>query len=348
VRPSTRLAPQARRGPFQNAHAQAIVLRTTSTQQLTPNLTDDPRPRESAEQRGDPGRRPGGQVRRTRRPHTWLLLVLPPLALVAVVFLYPVALIILRSFSDFVLPNEHGFANYAWFLQDDVQLTILRRTLITSLTVTAVCLAIGYPYAYLMTIASMRWRLVLLGLVLMPFWMSFIVRTFAWVILFQEGGPVPDLLELLGLGSVKVLGTTPAVMVGMVQLMLPYLVLPLYSAMLTIDRGLLTAASSLGASPRTAFARVYFPLSIPGILAGCIIVFILTLGFYFAPALLGSPRNSLLSQQIVIQVNTLLAFGRGGAMALILLVVTLLILAGGSLAARRWTRAIGVQSGRTA
>ncbi len=276
----------------------------------------------------------------------WALAVLIPLALVAAVFLYPIILIFIRTFTDFVLPSDHGFANYTWYFGDPVQRTILLRTFTTAFAVTALALSMGYPYAYLMTIVSPRWRLVMLALVLLPFWTSLIVRTFAWIILFQDTGPIVSFLNTIGFRHVHILGSTLAVAIGMTQVMLPFMVLPLYSALVAIDRNLLRAAEGLGARPSTAFGRVYLPLSVPGIVAGSSVVFILSLGFYFTPALLGSPQNSLISQQIVIQVQNLLAFGRGGTMALVLLVITLVLLAIASLAARRWTRTVGAQSQR--
>ncbi|TDB85933.1 ABC transporter permease [Actinomadura sp. KC216] len=246
-----------------------------------------------------------------------------------------------RTLSDFVGPDDRGLANYRWFLSTPSQLTILRRTFTTSLLVTGLCLAIGFPYAYLMTVVGTRWRMVMLGAVLMPFWTSLIVRTYSWMILLGDSGPVVSAIRGLGFGEVRILGTTTAVVIGMTQVLLPFLVLPLYSRLIQIDRTLLRAAQIHGASPRTAFRTVYLPLAMPGITAGSMIVFIVSLGFYFSPALLGSPQNSLLSQQIVEQVTKLLAFGRGGAMALVLLVITLVLLAAGALAGRRYTRALG-------
>lgn len=293
-----------------------------------------------------PQGRPSRWVRNVAHRHRWILAALIPVALVGVVFVYPVYEIFYRSLTEFLSPGESGFSNYTWFFGEAAQRTILLRTFRTSIMVTAICLALGYPYAYLMTIVGGRWRFILLALVLLPFWTSLIVRVYAWVILLQDSGPIPSLLNTLGFGHVTILGTTAAVAIGMAQVMLPFMVLPLYSALTSIDRRLLLAAEGLGARPSVAFARIYLPLSVPGIVAGSGIVFILCLGFYFTPALLGSPQNSLISQQIVIQVQTLLAFGRGGAMALSLLVMTLVLLAVGSLAARRYTRPLGAGSGR--
>ncbi|WP_208719739.1 ABC transporter permease [Amycolatopsis circi] len=274
----------------------------------------------------------------------WVLAAAAAMAFLALFFVYPLGTMTVRSFTDFVSRGDSGFANYHWFFTSDVQLTILRRTFLTSVFVTVLCLAVGYPYAYLMTVVSTRWRMVLLAAVLMPFWTSLIVRTYSWIILLGDSGPIAKALRALGFGNVRLLGTTTAVTIGMAQIMLPFLVLPLYSQLTQIDRTLLRAAEIHGSTPRTALRTVYLPLSVPGITASSTIVFVLTLGFYFTPALLGSPQNSLLSQQIVSQVNSQLAFGRGGAMALALLLITLLILAGGSLLGRPFTRALGTKS----
>jgi putative spermidine/putrescine transport system permease protein len=269
------------------------------------------------------------------------LAALIPLVLVGVIFAYPVFEIFRQSFTEFTSPTDHGFANYTDYFSDHAQRTILVRTFTTALIATGICLLLGYPYAYLMTIVSPRWRTVLLAIVLLPFWTSLIVRVYAWLILLQDNGPVPSLIHDLGFARPTLLGTTAAVAIGMTQVLLPFMVLPLYSGLVSIDRNLLLAAESLGARPSVAFARVYLPLSVPGVIAGSSVVFILSLGFYFTPALLGSPQNSLISQQIVIQVSKLLSFGGGGAMALVLLVLTLLLMGLGALVARRWTRALG-------
>lgn len=257
-----------------------------------------------------------------RRASLLPLPVLPALALLALVLLYPLALSVVRSFSD----QDGGQSAYGWLFGNDVYLRILLRTFVTAAGVTLICLLLGYPFAYLLTVAGPRARVVLLAIVLLPFWTSALVRSFAWVVLLQPGGVVSDVLRPFGTGQ-RLLGTQTAVLIGMAQLLLPFMVLPLYSSMRGIDRGLLRAAESLGARPSVAFARVFMPLSLPGVLAGSLIVFVLSLGFYVVPALLGSPTESLIAQTIYQQVSGLLFFGRGGALATLLLVVTLAILA---------------------
>ena len=255
------------------------------------------------------------------RPDGWALLVLPALALIVGAFGYPVFDILRRSFTE---PSA-GLDNYRLFFDTPAYVTILRRTFVTAAIVTFVCLLIGYPYAYLMTIVRDRWKMVLLAVVLVPFWTSLMVRTYAWIVLLQDTGVINDVIAALGIGRLSLIRNTLGVTIGMTQILLPFMVLPLYSTMQGIDRRLLQAAEGLGARPRTAFLKVYVPLSLPGVTAGVTLVFILALGFYVTPALLGSPQNALLSQLVVQQVSQLLNFGSGGAMAAILLAATLIL-----------------------
>jgi putative spermidine/putrescine transport system permease protein len=280
------------------------------------------------------------EKRRKAWPTSWL--VLPALALTLIIFAYPVLKMFQLSVTEFTDPESGLFANYTWFFTDPTQVTILRRTFLVSAWVTLFCLLLGFPYAYLMTLVGRRTRLLMLAAVLLPFWSNLVVRTYAWVILLRDTGPVKAFLEAMGIDSPRLIGNMIGVTIGATQVLLPFLVLPLYASLSNIDRRLLTAAESLGASPRRAFVKIYLPLALPGILAGSLIVFVLMLGFYFTPALLGSPSNSLISQQIVTQVSRLLEFGRGGAMALILLVITLVLLGLGALLTRRSTKALGI------
>lgn len=252
----------------------------------------------------------------------WGWLLLPALALLAVLFLVPLGLMAWRSVSEPV----PGAGNYSWFFTSDVALATLVRTLAVGAVVTLVTLVLAYPYAYLMTVVSARKRVWLTLLVLLPFWTSLMVRTFAWVVLLQDSGVVNQLLGGVGLGPLQLIRTTTGVVIGMSQVLMPFMVLPLYAVMSGIDRRLLDAAQGMGARPATAFLRVFVPLSLPGVGAGALTVFITSLGFYVTPALLGSPDQALISQQIFTQVNGLLAWGRGGAIGVVLLAVTLVLL----------------------
>ncbi|WP_214414544.1 ABC transporter permease [Sphaerisporangium fuscum] len=255
-----------------------------------------------------------------RRP---ALLLLPALVALAVFFLYPLAVVAWDAFTD----PAPGLGNFTWFFGERANLDTLTRTFTTALWVTLVSLLLSYPYAYAMTVAGPRLRGVLTMLVLLPFWTSLMVRTFAWVILLQDTGVINQILGVFGLGPFGLIRTQTGVIIGMVQLLMPFMVLPLYAVMSGIDRRLLPAARSLGARPATAFVTVYMPLSLPGVSAGCLTVFISALGFYITPALLGSPTDALISQQIFTQVSGLLKWGRGGAMGVVLLGLTLAMIA---------------------
>lgn len=275
----------------------------------------------------------------------WRLLIVPALLWVGVFYVYPVCVILLRSFTEFTPPQVGGLDNYIWFFTTRVNTIVLIRTFWLSLYVTLICLALGYPFAYLMTLTSGWKRLLLITAVVIPMTTSPLVRSFAWIGLLQPNGPVVGLIDAMGFGRPEILGQLSGVTIGMVHIQLPLMVLPLFATLVRIDRRLLTAATSLGAHPASAFLRVYLPLSMPGVIAGCVLVFVNSLGFYLTPALLGSPQQSLLSPLIVMQTQLVLAWGRAGAMALVLLALTLIVLAAAALLLRRYV-VTGVQGGR--
>lgn len=254
-----------------------------------------------------------------------LLLSLPLLLLLAAFFVMPVFDLGRQSLVD----PEGGVTvdSYQDFLGTPAYRNILYRTFFVATACTMICLLFAYPYAYLMTITSNRMRRILLILVLLPFWTSMMVRTYAWLVLLQDSGPVKAALDAIGLGGMPLIRHTNGVLIGMAQVLLPFMVLPLYNNLQKIDRADLLAAQSLGATPRRAFWRAYFPQSLPGVFAGSILVFILALGFFITPAILGSPQNAMMSQLIVRQVSERLDFASAGAMATVLVVVTLVFVA---------------------
>lgn len=263
--------------------------------------------------------------KRRRAPLTWrpLLLLVPAFVLILVFFVLPLLDIVFRSFTDTTDPQ----GNYVWLFTEPSNLTIGVRTFGTSLIVTVICLVFAYPYAYLMTIVGDSGRRWLNLFVMMPLWTSILVRTLAWLVLLQDTGPINGILEAIGIGRQPLIRTTLGVAIGMVQILLPFMVLPLYSSMAKIDRRLLLASSSLGANGITTFFKVYLPLSLPGIFAGSVTVFILGLGFYIIPSLLGSPSEAMMSSLIQLQVSRFLQWGHGSALGVALLVATVLILA---------------------
>jgi putative spermidine/putrescine transport system permease protein len=249
---------------------------------------------------------------------SWPLLI-PALALLAGILLVPLADTFIRSVST---PGT-----YTSLFTDGVTMTVLWRTAVTAATVTVAALLIGYPYAYLMTRVSPRARGILLVIVLIPFWTSVMARNFAWIIILQDGGPVQSLFAFFGAEDVVLYGSTAGVTIAMTQVMLPFMVLPLFSTLGGIDRRLLLAARGLGSSPTAAFWKVFWPLSRGGVMAGVILVFTLSLGFYVTPALLGSPQESLVAQLLAQRTTLLLDFAAAGALGMVVLVVTLVLVA---------------------
>lgn len=268
---------------------------------------------------------PIGRADRSKTPRARFraaLLLLPAYALLLGVFAYPLLESVIRSFAE----PQPGIDNYTWVFGDSKNLEVIGRTFGNAGLATIICLLLAYPYAYLMTIVGKKAKLALVVIALVPFWTSLMIRTFAWIVILQDSGVINAFLQFIGLAPVQLIRTNTGVMIGLTQVLMPFMVLPLYAAMNGIDHRLVTAARSLGASPITAFWRVFVPLSLPGVAAGSLLVFIQALGFYVTPALLGAPADSMLAQAIYTQVSGLLQWGRGGALGVILLLCTLFIL----------------------
>jgi ABC-type spermidine/putrescine transport system permease subunit I len=204
----------------------------------------------------------------------------------------------------------------------------LLRTFRVSATVTAACLLLGYPVAYTLARAPRRRGAVLLALVLVPFWISVLGRSFTWLVLLQRNGVVNQLL--LGLGLVReplpLVYNELGVHVGMTHILLPFMILSLYSVLRGISPTLLRAAANLGAGEWQAFRRVYLPLSAPGVAAGAVLVFVMGLGFFITPALLGGGRVTLLAMLIEAHVHQALDWEVASALSVVLLAATVLVL----------------------
>lgn len=249
-----------------------------------------------------------------------VVLILPALAALALFFFYPIAIMAWRSVSD---PSP---AVYLKVFESPVYLRALVATIWMSAVVTGVCLLLAYPYAYAMYRASGAVAFLLSILVLLPFWSSLLVRTYAWTIILRDGGIINWTLIRLGLidAPITLMGNRFAVILGMSHVLLPFMVLPIYAAMLRFDATLAQAAASLGATRRAILARVFVPLTMPGILAGSLLVFVLSIGFYITPAILGG-RTAFFSTLVVTQISRILDFGFGSALGMILLVVVLAV-----------------------
>ena len=201
------------------------------------------------------------------------------------------------------------------------------RTLWVSLGVTALCLVIGYPIAHAIAHAGTRWSTTLLVLVLVPFWTSLLVRTTSWIVLLQNQGVVNDILVALGIvpddARVAMVYNMTGTFVAMTHVLLPFMVLPLYSVMRSIPARHMDAAASLGATPMQAFRRVYWPQTLPGVGAGSLLVFILAIGYYITPALVGGQSGQLISNMIAYHMQTSLNWSLAAALAAILLLAVI-------------------------
>ena len=259
------------------------------------------------------------------RVNRWSALALPAVVFLVAVFLIPLLAMTLRSFND---PPGAGLSNYEQFFAQGAYVRVLTNTFWIALLATVACLVVGYPFAYLMTIVPGRVAGLLLIAVLLPFWSSLLVRTFAWQVLLRDTGVINRFLLDLGVISepLTLIRTTTGVILGMSHILLPFMVLPMYAVMRRIDPEFSRAAANLGASPTTAFRRIVLPLSLPGVLAGCLLVFVLALGFYITPALLGGPRDQMISQLIVEQIEQQLDWGFAAAMSVLLMATTFAIL----------------------
>jgi putative spermidine/putrescine transport system permease protein len=210
-----------------------------------------------------------------------------------------------------------------------VHITLWLRTLKVAFWVTIFCFILAYPISHLLATLPMKYSNLLMICVLLPFWTSLLVRTSSWMVLLQQQGPINDLIVFLGLASddnrpelmYNVIGT----FVAMTQILLPFMVLPLYSVMKTISPSLMRAGKSLGGTPLVSFVKVYFPLTIPGIGAGCLLVFILSIGYYITPALVGGASGSLISNTIAYHMKSSLDWAFASALGTMLLVGVLTI-----------------------
>ena len=204
-----------------------------------------------------------------------------------------------------------------------IYLSLLGRTLAVAVAITAICLFLGYPLAYLIANASPARSNLLLMLVLVPFWTSLLVRTTSWIVLLQNQGVVNDLLVAVGLideaGRIALVHNMTGTLIAMTHVLLPFMILPLYAVMRTIPPLHLRAAASLGATPRQAFQRVYWPQTLPGAAAGALLVFILAVGYYITPALVGGRTGQLFSNMIAYHMQESLNWGLAAALGGILL-----------------------------
>jgi len=268
----------------------------------------------------------GRESIRRYSPLQSLLLVAPLLIFLSIFYLYP--LFDLFPSSLFV-DGKFNLQHYQRFFEKPLYTKILIRTIRISLIVAVICFIMGYPVAYFLAeLKSPGIANLLLVCVLLPLWTSILVRTYSWVVLFQTNGLINKFLLSTQLikEPLSLLYNEFAVIVGMVHILLPFMVLPVYSVLKSLDRNLVRAARNLGANRLNAFTKVIFPLSLPGVGAGVMFVFILSLGFYITPAILGGPKTLMISTLIDQQINRLINWDFAGAIAVVLLLTTVIMI----------------------
>lgn len=210
---------------------------------------------------------------------------------------------------------------------EQIYTKLFTRTLVMALIITASCILLGYPVAWLLANLPMRTASILMILVLLPFWTSLLVRTSAWKVLLQQQGVINEILVWLGFVNdadrLVLMNNATGTVIAMTHILLPFMILPLYSVMKTIPPSYQRAAKSLGATNWTAFWRVYFPQSVPGIGAGSILVFILAIGYYITPEIVGGTDGVFISNRIAYHISSSLNWGLAAALGSILLIVVL-------------------------
>ncbi|MFT6874474.1 MAG: ABC-type spermidine/putrescine transport system permease subunit I [Granulosicoccus sp.] len=262
----------------------------------------------------------------TREQRLLLSLATPAVLAIIAVVVIPVGWLFYLSFvgSDGQFTLEH----YQKMIKYKSYFRVFITTFEVSILTTGICILLGYPLAYFLASLPPRLAGFFMLAVLLPFWTSLLVRTYAWLVLLQRNGILNDFAISAGLWDtpIKLVHNMTGTLIGMAHIMLPFLVLPLYSSMRKIDRDLMQAASNLGATPAQSFWKVYFPLSISGMVAGSLIVFVLCLGFYVTPAVLGGGRVIMVAMQITAILENQFDWGAASALGVVLLVVTLLVL----------------------
>jgi putative spermidine/putrescine transport system permease protein len=262
---------------------------------------------------------PFGADRARPRAVTAAILLLPALLLLGGLYIYPLIIVLSRSFTD----PKLSVHNYVQLWQSVAFRNIMKNTFEIAAWTTVVSLLMAYPLCYRIVTLPARWGRVLLGVSILPFFIAVLAKLYAWTIILGDAGVVNTYLKDWGVTSqpLPLLFNRTGVIIGTVHYMLPYMILILYASMLNIDRSLILAARSLGASRFYTFRRVFLPLTMPGVLAGSLLVFIISLGFFLTPAVLGGGSDVTIATFVQQEVG-ILAWGTAAAMSVVLLAVT--------------------------
>ena len=261
-----------------------------------------------------------------RESLTFLGLSMPAVLGILIIVFLPIFWLSSLSFYD--AKGALSTENYARIFES----ALYKRTFVVtsqiSITVTVICVLLGYPLCYWLTKMKDRTASILMIFVLVPFWTSILVRTYAWLVLLQRKGIINSSLVSLGIidEPIQLAHNLTGSIIGMVHIMLPFLILPLYATMRGIDTDLVRAALGLGSTPRKAFWHVFFPMSLPGLFAGIVLVFILSLGFFVTPALLGGGRVQMLAQRIESTITIYSNWGATSALGVVLLLLAFVMI----------------------
>jgi len=258
----------------------------------------------------------------------WMLLGLAAPSIVTIIFVIMIPLGWLFYLSLLGKGGDFSLVNYERMIEYKSYARVYMITFQVSILTTILCILIGYPLAYFLAHIPRRLAGILMLTVLLPFWTSLLVRTYAWLVLLQKKGLLNDFAIHIGLWEtpVKLVHNMTGTLIGMAHIMLPFLILPLYGAMRRIEPEMMHAAANLGAKPFQAFWKIFFPMSLPGMIAGSLIVFVLCLGFYVTPAVLGGGRVVMVATQITAILENQFNWGAASALGVVLLIATLIIL----------------------
>ena len=266
------------------------------------------------------------KLQKLKEQWTLLSLATPSVLTIIAVIMIPVGWLFYLSFIG--KGGEFSLENYQRMIEYKSYARVYLITFEVSILTTLVCILIGYPLAYFLSQLPHRIAGIFMLTVLLPFWTSLLVRTYAWLVLLQKKGLLNEFAMHIGLweAPVKLVHNMTGTLIGMAHIMLPFLVLPLYGAMRRIETNLMQAAANLGAKPVQAFWKVFFPMSMPGMVAGSLIVFVLCLGFYVTPAVLGGGRVVMVATQITAILENQFNWGAASALGVVLLIATIIIL----------------------
>ncbi len=256
-----------------------------------------------------------------------LLLALPSFAYMILFFAVPLVIVLVYSFATRTSTGSTSLSD--WNLDayrklgEPIVRNVVIRSVVLALITTVLCLVIAYPFAYFCATRSATVRNLLLVAVMIPFWTNFLVRNYAWRLLLSSGGPISSFTESIGLGPTEILFTKTAVVIGLVYAYLPFMILPLFASIDRLDWRLVEASRDLYASGPASFRRVVLPLTMPGVIAGSILVFVPSMGAYVTPELLGGGKETLLGSYIVTQFLTARNWPVGASLSFVLMSVML-------------------------